>query len=217
MLTELVTVRTEDGVDLDGAWYRAAGASPPRARILIIHGLTWNFYQGPSRWLPDYLAPAEFDCLALNMRDHDLAEPKDFELSHHDIAAGLAWLRRRGDARVVALAHGYGCNKLACYPVLSEDRTLRHSILTTLGGVKRYRPDLWDRVLGCARGLEGDVLVVQGADDPNIRVAERAEELRTAAAGARVRVATVDAGDHYFNGRHAELARTVLAWLTEVL
>src|SRR5260221_14172977 len=73
MQTELITVATADGIELDGAMYRPATASPRRgASVLMVHGLTWNFYCGPSRWLPPLLAAEGYPCLSLNMRDHDL-------------------------------------------------------------------------------------------------------------------------------------------------
>lgn len=91
MSLELVTLRTDDGIDLDGAWYFTPATIPSRpAAVLVVHGLTWNFYRGPSRWLPPLLAAAGYPCLALNMRDHDLGEVKDFALSHNDLAAGIA-------------------------------------------------------------------------------------------------------------------------------
>jgi predicted alpha/beta hydrolase len=217
MLSELVTVKTADGVELDGALYAAGVPARPRARVLMVHGLTWNFYRGPSRWLPGLLAAAGFECLSINMRDHDLPQPKDFELSYHDLRAGLDYLRERNGTPVIALAHGYACNKLACYPAHSGDRRLRHYVLTTLGGVQSYRPDLWAEVLRLAPEMEGEVLIVQGAGDPNIQVHDRAEEVRSAASRARVTVVMLEGGDHYFDGRHAELARVVAGWMTQVL
>jgi dipeptidyl aminopeptidase/acylaminoacyl peptidase len=216
VLTELVTVTTADGVELDGALYVAAG-SAPLAQILMVHGLTWNFYRGPSRWLPALLAEAGFDCLSLNMRDHDLTEPKDFHLSHRDLRAGIDYLRGRGAAPVVPLAHGYACNKLICYPAFSGDRRLRQYVLATLGGVWSYRPDLWAEVLRQVPQMVGDALIVQGAADPNIQVHERAEEARAAASGARIEVVMLEGANHYFDGRHAELARTITVWLHQVL
>ena len=45
---ELVTVKTADSVELDGALYLPDGdAAEWRAPILAVHGLTWNFYRGP--------------------------------------------------------------------------------------------------------------------------------------------------------------------------
>jgi len=217
VLTELVTVTTADGVELDGALYVAPGLSRPRARVLMIHGLTWNFYRGPSRWLPALLAEAGCECLSINMRDHDLQQPKDFELSHHDIRAGIDYLRARRGGPVAVLAHGYACNKAVCYPALSGDRQIRLHILTTLGGVKSYRPDLWAEVLRLAPQMDGDGLVVQGAADPNIQIRERADELLAAASRAQIKVVMLEGGNHYFDGCHAELARAVTDWLTQML
>src|ERR1700730_12502245 len=192
MLSELVTVKTADGVELDGAFYAVGVPARARARVLMVHGLTWNFYRGLSRSLPGLLAEAGFECLSINMRDHDLPQPKDFELSHHDLPAGLDYLHERNGTPVIALAHGYACNKLACYPAHSGDRRLRHYVLTTLGGVKSYRPDLWAEVLRLAPEMEGEVLIVQGAGDPNIQVHDRAEEVRSAASRARVTVVMLE-------------------------
>src|SRR5207302_10798332 len=111
-----------------------------RASILMVHGLTWNFYRGPSRWLPPMLADDGYACLSLNMRDHDLAEPRDFELAHHDLRAGIDFLEAQGSAVVVFLAHGFACNKVVCYADLSADHRPRRRLLTTLGPVKPSRP-----------------------------------------------------------------------------
>ena len=53
MELHLVTVHTADRIELDGALYlpttpRAAWGVP----VFAVHGLTWNFYRGPARWLP---------------------------------------------------------------------------------------------------------------------------------------------------------------------
>src|SRR6266481_6082158 len=112
MQTELITVTTTDGIELDGAMYRPTVGSPRHANLLMVHGLTWNFYRGPSRWLPPLLATEGYACLSLNMRDHDLSEPKDFALAHHDLRAGIDHLAAEGSGEVVLLAHGFACNKV---------------------------------------------------------------------------------------------------------
>ena len=214
MPIELVTLTTADGVELDGAMYPAGSRHRGRAaRILMLHGLTWNFYRGPSRWLPPLLAAQGFACLSLNMRDHDLSEAKDFELAHHDIRAGIDWLVGQGGDEVVVLAHGFACNKVACYPAASEDATSRRLILTTLGAVQAYRPDLWDTVLRSAASLRGDTLVVQGAADPLIEARRRADELTAAARRARIEVVMLEGANHYFDRRHEALADAIVAWL----
>lgn len=215
MPLELVTVKTADGVELDGGLYEpASGKASQRASILMVHGLTWNFYRGPSRWLPPLAAGGGFRCLSLNMRDHDLSEPKDFELSHHDLRAGIDHLEGTGASEVIVVAHGYACNKVICYPALSGDERPRRRVLTTLGAVKAYRPDIWQTVLRHAPAMQGGTLVVQGAVDPLIEARQRADELVAAASRSQVDVILLERADHYFNDRHRELAGSIVEWIT---
>ena len=210
---ELVTVTTADGIELDGAFYAptAAGAGE-RAAILMVHGLTWNFYRGPSRWLPPLLARAGYSCLSLNMRDHDLSEPKDFELAHRDLRAGIDHLAGQA-AEVVLLAHGYACNKVVCYQPHSGDDRVRRRVLTTLGAVKAYRPDIWDQVLSAAPMMAGETLVVQGATDHLIEARPRADELVRAATKGGIDVVLLNGANHYFDDRHEQLAACIVDWL----
>ena len=158
------------------------------------------------------LAGAGYTCLSLNMRDHDLSEPKDFELAHHDLRAGTDHLARVGN-EVVVLAHGYACNKVVCYRGRSGDDRVRRQILTTLGAVKAYRPEFWDEVLRSAAAMVGDALVVQGAVDPLIEARERADELVAAATAARIEVVLLEGANHYFDDRHEQLAERIVTWL----
>jgi hypothetical protein len=212
MPVDLLTLVTADGVELDGALY-APRTAEPRGAILMVHGLTWNFYRGPSRWLPPLLAEAGYACLSLNMRDHDLDQPKDFDRSHHDLRAGIDHLTRLGLGEVALLAHGFACNKVACYPAWSRDARVHRYVLATLGAVKTYRPDIWDTVLRNASQLAGRVLVVQGAIDPLIDATARAGELTAAATGAQIQLVLLEGGNHYFDDRHAQLAARIVAWL----
>jgi pimeloyl-ACP methyl ester carboxylesterase len=214
MQTELITIATRDGIELDGAIYRPVAGAPRRAAgVLMVHGLTWNFYRGPSRWLPPLLAAEGYPCLSLNMRDHDLSEPKDFALAHHDLGAGIDHLAGEGNSEVVLLAHGFACNKVVCYPGMSEDRAPRRSILATFGAVKAYRPEIWNTVMRCAADMRGDTLIVQGAADPLIEARERADELVAAAAGSRVDIVILEGANHYFDQRHTGLANSIARWL----
>ncbi len=214
MSIELVTIDTADGVELDGAMYQPKAAQKGRrASILMVHGLTWNFYRGPSRWLPPLLADDGYACLSLNMRDHDLSEPKDFELAHRDLRAGIDFLESRGSAEIVLLAHGFACNKVVCYAGLSGDHRPRRCVLTTLGAVKAYRPEIWAMVLRSAPAMRGATLIVQGAADPLIEAHARADELLDAAKPSRIDVVLLDGANHYFDQRHRELATSIGAWL----
>lgn len=214
MCLKLVTLETSDKVELDCAWYSPQAERRNHATsILIVHGLGWNFYRGPSRWLPPLLIAAGYSCLALNMRDHDRKEAEDFDTSAYDIAAGIAFLERHGPGKVVLLGHGYGCNTVLCYSKLSEDRRPYRRILMTLGAIKAYKPEVWERVLASAADIRGETLVVQGADDQLIAARDRAAELSHAARSTNVETVLLDGADHYFNGRHDALARCILDWL----
>jgi hypothetical protein len=213
-MLELVTVRTADDIELDGALYLPdTDQSTWEAPILGVHGLTWNFYRGPLRWLPASFVAGGHPCLSLNMRDHDLDQPKDFELSHHDLRAGIDYLVGRLGATPVTVGHGYANNKIISYPAQSGDDRIRCSVLATLGSVKKYRPDIWNAVLANAGHLRGRALVVQGAIDELIEAKPRADEFAAAATGCAVDVVHLEGGNHYFHDKEAELGRVIVDWL----
>ena len=99
------------------------------------------------RWLPASFIAGGYPCLSLNMRDHDLDQPKDFELAHHDLRAGIDFLIERFGKTPAIVGHGYANNKIICYPAQSGDDRIERNVLATLGSVKKYRPDIWDAVL----------------------------------------------------------------------
>jgi alpha/beta superfamily hydrolase len=215
-MLELVTTRTADDVELDGAMYLPGTPRDAwRTPILAVHGLTWNFYRGPMRWLPPRFVEHGYPCLSLNMRDHDLDQPKDFERSHHDLRAGIDYLASRFGRVPIVVGHGYANNKLASYVAQSGDDRVRRNVLATLGSVKKYRPDIWAGVLRDARRMRGEVLVVQGAIDELIEAEPRADEFVAAASGCRVDVIHLAGGNHYFHGKERELADAILGWLAE--
>jgi len=210
---DLVTVKTADDVELDGALYLPGDEAKWHAPILAIHGLTWNFYRGPMRWLPASFIAGGYPCLSLNMRDHDLDQPKDFELSHHDLRAGIDFLIKRFGKTPVIVGHGYANNKIICYPAQSGDDRIGRNVLATLGSVKKYRPDIWDTVLRSAGHIRGNALVVQGAIDELIEAKPRADEFVAAAQDCKVDVIHLEGGNHYFRGKEAELGRAIVGWL----
>lgn len=215
MLSELVTIRTADGIDLDGALYCVPPSVELRGRWILLH--KWNFYRGPSRWLPPLAAANGYECLSLNFRDHDTKEDTNLEerlqASHLDVRAGIDYLCGRGAAEVLLFGHGYANNKVACYRALSGDDRPRGLILATLGAVNETRPDIWTRVLDMASEIRGDVLILQGAADAEIKARDRADELTAAAAAARVETVLIEGANHYFDDHHERVWDCVAAWL----
>jgi len=215
MLSELVVIRTRDNVDLDGALYSLPSSVRLKGHWLLLH--KWNFYRGTSRWLPVFATANGYECLSMNFRDHDTKEDTNLEerldASCHDLRAGIDYLYRRGATEVTLFGHGYANNKLACYPALAGDDRARRFVLATLGAVKETRPDIWKRVLAMASEIRGDVFIVQGAGDTEIKAQDRADEFAAAAVSARVKTVLLQGANHYFDDRHNELWNCIAAWL----
>src|SRR5207302_365948 len=76
--------------------------------------------------------------LTLNIRDHDLDQPKDFERSHHDLRAGIDYLIERFGRTPAIVGHGYANNKIISYSAQSGDERIDCNVLATLGSVKKY-------------------------------------------------------------------------------
>lgn len=126
---ELVHVPV-DGVDehLAAAFYAERNGRSDVA-ILHLHGKGGNFYSGPSLFIPQEDQAGEFAHLSLNMRCHDLGYTRyDLPMPDvqegvipvgggmwermsdgvPDIAAGMAWLVRRGYTKIFLAGHSSG-------------------------------------------------------------------------------------------------------------
>jgi pimeloyl-ACP methyl ester carboxylesterase len=210
---ELVAMTTSDGIELDAALYRPRdGAQRPAMGFLLVHGIKWNFYRGPSRWLGPLLAGAGFACLAPSLRDHDSAEPAPDALDNaeHDLRAGLDLLGEHCDETML-FAHGYGCVKAIRYALTGDTRVARR-VLTTLGAVHNYQPAAWRRALESAVALRGRTLVVQGGADPAVEGRARADELAAAAPKSITDIIVLDGADHYFAAHRDTLVGVVKQW-----
>jgi len=128
--SELVTLRTTDGVRLQGMVFRA---SKPRASgLLLVHGYAGNFYEAYFPKLADAAAHAGYDTLALNMRDHD-GGPKEHSFTDNqaDIAAGAAYLHELGHKRIVLLGQSMGTNRVLYYQAASGDPDIAATVLVS--------------------------------------------------------------------------------------
>jgi pimeloyl-ACP methyl ester carboxylesterase len=128
--SELVTLRTADGVRVQGIVFRA---SKPRASaLLLVHGYAGTFYGAYFAKLGEAASQAGYNTLALNMRDHD-AGPKtsSFTDNQADIASGAAYLHELGHKRVVLLGQSMGTNRVLYYQAASGDPDIAATILVS--------------------------------------------------------------------------------------
>lgn len=135
----LVSVRTRDGVVLDGV------AAHPRGRrgtaLIWVHGLGSTFSSGQPliRALSARLNAAGIGYLKLNTRGHGVvtragerlagAAFERFGESVHDIRAAIALAVRSGYRRVILAGHSTGANKVLHYMARSRDRRVAGLIL----------------------------------------------------------------------------------------
>ena len=128
--TEIVTLKTSDGVRLQGIVFRAA--RPKATALFLVHGYGGNFYEAYFPKLADAAVRAGYDTLALNMRDHDSGSKKSsFTDNQTDLAAGAAYLRELGHKRLVLLGQSMGTNRVLYYQAASGDPDIAATILVS--------------------------------------------------------------------------------------
>lgn len=128
--TELVKLKTADGVWLNGA-VRELHPNRTDAGVVMVHGYGGNFYSGTMSFLPEALAGHGYTTLALNMRDHDLGPKKNlFEENLPDIAAGVDELSRRGYKDLFLYGHSMGTNRVLFYLAETQDPRIKGIILS---------------------------------------------------------------------------------------
>jgi pimeloyl-ACP methyl ester carboxylesterase len=131
--SELVTLHAADGVRLQGIVFRA---SKPRANaLLLVHGYAGNFYEAYFPKFADAAVHADYDTLALNMRDHD-AGPKKYSFTDNqaDIAAGAAYLHELGHKRLILLGQSMGTNRVLYYQAASAGPHIAATVLVSSPG-----------------------------------------------------------------------------------
>jgi pimeloyl-ACP methyl ester carboxylesterase len=165
--TELVTLRTADGVRLQGIIFRAS--KPRQSALLLVHGYAGTFYGAYFAKLGEAAAQAGYDTLALNMRDHDAGPKKSsFTDNQADIAAGAAYLRELGHKRLVLLGQSMGTNRVLYYQAASGDLDIAATILVS-GPGDLFEWNVWQFGKEKAQASVDEAL--------NLQRAGRAEEM----------------------------------------
>lgn len=198
---DAVSLKLASGREFLGLWTEAAGAKPA---ILLVHGVGVHPDHGVIGILRASLAEAGFPTLSIQMpvqaSDAKLDDyyPAVFPEAGERIAAGAAWLKAKGAARVVLLSHSMGSWMSNVY----YENTLRPPFAAWIcmgltGG------------FGGLSNVQVPILDVYGENDlPNVLRADwRRRNAISAIAGSRqVRVA---GADHHYLGRERELAAVI--------
>ena len=131
--TEIVTLRTADGVRLQGVVFRVPKPRP--AALFLVHGYGGNFYEAYFPKLAEAAVLAGYDTLALNMRDHDTGPKKSsFTDNQADITAGVTYLRGLGHKRLVLIGQSMGTNRVLYYQAANGDPDIAATVLVSSPG-----------------------------------------------------------------------------------
>lgn len=159
---EQVSVRTSDGIVLDGILYRPLAHPRPTA-FLLVHGFGGNFYRGYFPVFARAAAERGYPSLALNMRDHDnTPKPFDFADNETDIAAGAAYLRGLGFSRLVLLGQSMGTNRVLYYVAATGDRSILATVLVS-GPGNLFEWNVWQFGRQKAQATVNEALALQAA------------------------------------------------------
>lgn len=143
METELITIKSEDGCELDGAFFKTSEGglkTSERCVVYLIHGRSMNFYTGIPRFLPPALTAKRCDCLSLNRRGRSVLsltpgwKPEGdavamFSDQMKDALAGLEFLKNRDYSRIIVGGHSQG--GLLSAALAAQDNDIKGVILAS--------------------------------------------------------------------------------------
>lgn len=167
---QLISLRTSDGVGLDGILYRPQRPGP--IGFMLVHGYGGNFYGAYFPQLAQAAAEQGITAIAFNMRDHDNG-PKvsDFADNQADIAAGVVHLHSLGIRKIVLLGQSMGVNRVLYYQASSADPSIVATVLVSgpgnlfqwnvwQFGHEKARQSVDDSRQLRAAGKDGDLMLV---------------------------------------------------------
>jgi len=164
--TELVRIKTDDGISLTGLLYQPQQLGI-RAGMVMVHGYGGNFYTDVMSFLPQSLAARGIATLAINMRDHDLGPKGDrFEESRLDIAAAVNEMARRSIRPLFLYGHSMGTNRVLYYMAAAHDSRVAGAVLTgPPGNLFEWNVRVFGREAASRVLLEAQDLVAAGRGD----------------------------------------------------
>jgi pimeloyl-ACP methyl ester carboxylesterase len=134
---ELVKVKTDDGITLNGAiWTPPHGKA--RVGIVLAHGGSGFFYNDWLTWLGERLARAGYITISMHRRDHGEEHWfHKFEPSAMDHKYMVDLLVSRGAEVVVLAGHSYGTLTAPYYVAASNDPRIKAIVLFAPHGYRR--------------------------------------------------------------------------------
>ena len=202
---DAVALKLPSGREILGLWTEAAGGRPA---ILLVHGVGVHPDHGVIGILRGALAEAGYPTLSIQMpvqgTDAKLDDyfPKVFPEAGERIAAGAAWLKAKGAARVVLLSHSMGSWMSNVYFENTPQPAFAAWVCMGLTGG-----------FGGLGNVRAPILDVYGENDlPNVLRADwrRRNAIATIEGSRQVRIA---GADHHYLGREKELAAEIAAFV----
>ena len=134
---ELVKVKTDDGITLNGAiWIPPQGKT--RVGVVLAHGGSGYFYNDFLTWLGERFARAGYITLSMHRRDHGEEHWfHNFEPSAMDHKYMVDLLASRGAEAVVLAGHSYGTVTIPYYVATSNDPRVKALVLFAPHGYRR--------------------------------------------------------------------------------
>ena len=166
--SELVQVRTEDNVTLQGLLWTPAGGVP-RVGVALAQGTGGEFYSAMLVWLGEELAKAGYLTLSLNRRDHGSSfgyHKLENAAMDHRYAVDL--LTERGVQSVVLAGRSFGTVTGPYYVRATDDERIRAMVLLApvgdyrvgtrgaVGGPQKYDEMVAEARQGVAEGRGSD-------------------------------------------------------------
>jgi pimeloyl-ACP methyl ester carboxylesterase len=135
--SELVTLKTTDGISLNGALWKPVSRKP-RIGIVIAPGAGSEFYDDLLVWLGENFARSGYTVLSMNRRDHAQEQwYHKFEPSAMDHKYMVDFLAARGAQAIILVGHSYGTLTGPYYAAESDDPRVKAIILYGPHGYKR--------------------------------------------------------------------------------
>lgn len=180
--TELLKIRTEDGIVLDGALFEGK----EELAVVLFPAAAMNFYSGVNGFLPRMLAERGVTCLSLNHRGHDIASAPDaispkvvgalhdcFQDCVIDVHAAVSLMQDRGYSKIILAGHSqsglkilYAVKQIKTEVVLGliliSPPPSTFEMLRFLVGEEEYEKALLFAKQRALQGREEEILVLNG-------------------------------------------------------